>query len=78
MRARACAPSTGFSSSRDVGRGKRVERNEQLLDALGVDRDRSRSPLFQVVFNYVTRDRDTRVPTTEPEDLAEGADSLLA
>ncbi|WP_345144635.1 amino acid adenylation domain-containing protein, partial [Dactylosporangium darangshiense] len=29
---------------------------EQLVDALDVDRDRSRSPLFQVLFNYFTDD----------------------
>ncbi|WP_345145038.1 condensation domain-containing protein, partial [Dactylosporangium darangshiense] len=29
---------------------------EQLVDELGVDRDRSRTPLFQVLFNYVSGD----------------------
>ncbi|WP_345144491.1 amino acid adenylation domain-containing protein, partial [Dactylosporangium darangshiense] len=44
---------------------------EQLVDALGVDRDRSRTPLFQVLFNYVTDDGpapdvDTADPTPVP------------
>ena len=29
---------------------------EQLVDALVTERDRSRTPLFQVLFNYVTAD----------------------
>src|SRR6266487_195885 len=29
---------------------------EQLVDALASDRDRSRTPLFQVLFNYITND----------------------
>ncbi|MEU7876520.1 amino acid adenylation domain-containing protein, partial [Dactylosporangium sp. NPDC049140] len=33
---------------------------EQLVDELGVDRDRSRTPLFQVLFNYATVDGDER------------------
>ncbi|WP_345144822.1 condensation domain-containing protein, partial [Dactylosporangium darangshiense] len=39
---------------------------EQLVDALDVDRDRSRTPLFQVQFNYVTDDGDEPGDTMRP------------
>ncbi|MET7339607.1 condensation domain-containing protein, partial [Nonomuraea sp. NPDC005650] len=32
---------------------------EQLVDELGIERDRSRSPLFQTLLNYVTLDQDS-------------------
>ncbi|MEU8530981.1 amino acid adenylation domain-containing protein, partial [Streptomyces sp. NPDC048629] len=52
---------------------------EQLVDELVTERDRSRSPLFQVLFNYFTEDgqqggRDARDPSHDrPGDAAEGA-----
>ncbi|WP_345130507.1 amino acid adenylation domain-containing protein, partial [Dactylosporangium darangshiense] len=40
---------------------------EQLVDALDVDRDRSRTPLFQVMFRYVTGDGPApQVDVAEP------------
>src|SRR6266487_140812 len=52
---------------------------EQLVDALVTDRDRSRTPLFQVLFNYVTNERhqagdldaDAGSQAPSPDALAE-------
>ena len=44
---------------------------EQIVDELVTDRDRSRTPLFQVLFNYVVADeRDTTGPLIRVEDMA--------
>ncbi|MCW6011286.1 non-ribosomal peptide synthetase, partial [Micromonospora sp. CPCC 205371] len=43
---------------------------EQLVDALAVERDRSRTPLVQVVLNYAALDRDEGVPTPDALDDA--------
>ncbi|MFD6291565.1 amino acid adenylation domain-containing protein, partial [Streptomyces sp. NPDC060205] len=59
---------------------------EQLVDELVTERDRSRSPLFQVLFNYFTEDgrrgggRDSRDPSHDrPRDAEEdGTDDGLA
>ncbi|MGW6642429.1 amino acid adenylation domain-containing protein, partial [Streptomyces iakyrus] len=52
---------------------------EQLVDELVTERDRSRSPLFQVLFNYFTEDgrqgggRDSRDPSHDrPRDAGQG------
>ncbi|MEU7876479.1 amino acid adenylation domain-containing protein, partial [Dactylosporangium sp. NPDC049140] len=44
---------------------------EHLVDALGVPRDRSRTPLFQVLFNYATEDggRVLAAGQSEPEPV---------
>ncbi|MEU7876336.1 amino acid adenylation domain-containing protein, partial [Dactylosporangium sp. NPDC049140] len=39
---------------------------EQLVDALGGPRDRSRTPLFQVLFNYARLDGVASAPVDEP------------
>ncbi|MET7339604.1 amino acid adenylation domain-containing protein, partial [Nonomuraea sp. NPDC005650] len=35
---------------------------EQLVDELGIERDRSRTPLFQTVFNYFSADQTDQTP----------------
>ncbi len=40
---------------------------EQLIDALNVDRDRSRTPLFQVLFNYNQADSTAGTVDAEPD-----------
>ncbi|MFE4337463.1 condensation domain-containing protein, partial [Streptomyces sp. NPDC056831] len=56
---------------------------EQLVDELVTERDRSRSPLFQVLFNYFTedgqQDRESRDPSHDRRgDAAGGAADGLA
>ncbi|MFJ1552006.1 condensation domain-containing protein, partial [Streptomyces sp. NPDC088246] len=56
---------------------------EQLVDDLVTERDRSRSPLFQVLFNYFTedgqQDRESRDPSHDRRgDAAGGATDGLA
>src|SRR5262249_17992653 len=41
---------------------------EQLVDALGVDRDRSRTPTFQALFNYCAGKDDPAVRDRQPRD----------
>uniref|UniRef100_UPI00366B43EC condensation domain-containing protein n=1 Tax=Plantactinospora solaniradicis TaxID=1723736 RepID=UPI00366B43EC len=48
---------------------------EQLVDELGVVRDRSRTPLFQVGFSYVAGDGDDRVVRDVP-DVRSGPASI--
>ena len=40
---------------------------ERLVDALVTDRDRSRTPLFQALFNYFTEDPDEAAAPLEPD-----------
>ncbi|MFD3658946.1 condensation domain-containing protein, partial [Streptomyces sp. NPDC058620] len=55
---------------------------EQLVDELVTERDRSRSPLFQVLFNYFTEDgqqsHDSRDPSHDRQSDAEGGPEGLA
>ncbi len=54
---------------------------EQLVDALGVDRDRSRTPVFQVLFNYIAggvRDRRARDDLAAPVSSIAKYDLTLA
>ncbi|MCW6008651.1 amino acid adenylation domain-containing protein [Micromonospora sp. CPCC 205371] len=46
---------------------------EQLVDALAVERDRSRAPLFQVLFNYFTEGEPERVAGDQPAAAAQAA-----
>ncbi|MFJ9373222.1 amino acid adenylation domain-containing protein [Streptomyces sp. NPDC101455] len=48
---------------------------EQLVDELVVERDRSRSPLFQVLFNYFTE--DGQAPADDDLDGGPDTDSFL-
>ncbi|MEU7876514.1 amino acid adenylation domain-containing protein, partial [Dactylosporangium sp. NPDC049140] len=47
---------------------------EQLVDELGVERHRSRSPIFQVLFNYFT---DTGTPSDTLTVAEDGADEYV-
>ncbi|MFC9249725.1 condensation domain-containing protein, partial [Streptomyces sp. NPDC057136] len=55
---------------------------EQLVDELVTERDRSRSPLFQVLFNYFTEDgqqsRESRDPSHDRQGDSEGGATGLA
>ncbi|AMW08783.1 hypothetical protein A4E84_04265 [Streptomyces qaidamensis] len=51
---------------------------EQLVDDLVVDRDRSRSPLFQVLFNYDTADTAAGTAQRKADLLWEGGAELTA
>ncbi|MEU7876491.1 amino acid adenylation domain-containing protein, partial [Dactylosporangium sp. NPDC049140] len=51
---------------------------EHLVDALGVDRDRSRTPLFQVLFNYANGDDEEREIDSAPRPAAVKADLSVA
>ncbi|MEU7861241.1 non-ribosomal peptide synthase/polyketide synthase [Nonomuraea sp. NPDC049141] len=43
---------------------------EQLVDELGIERDRSRTPLFQTLFNYITPDHDQADHDSAGQDQA--------
>ncbi|GAA2061956.1 non-ribosomal peptide synthase/polyketide synthase [Catenulispora yoronensis] len=45
---------------------------EQLVEALGVERDRSRTPLFQVIFNYDPAAPDQGPPPGDPSSREQG------
>ncbi|MET7339246.1 amino acid adenylation domain-containing protein, partial [Nonomuraea sp. NPDC005650] len=49
------------------------------VDELGVERDRSRTPLFQTLFNYITPDQDSagqEAAGPDPAGLGDGPDRL--